>query len=245
MEAEKAKPTVLEKGPYALLLVDDDPSFRASTRTRLRWFEKNANVTLLEASSGPEAMDRVTQCKVDCVLLDYKMPGGTGLEWLSKLRAVDEDLAVIMVTGEGNEEIAVESMKAGATDYLVKGAISLENLYRAIANAIAKLEMSRTIKAQQEGLLHAERQRVMIQSLGAACHHLGQPLTVIGTYLAMLKEKETSAEALEMIEGCIRAADGVREIMDRLRHVSEYRTEPYLPLAPGEVPRSDEWILKI
>jgi len=245
MNAEVVNTRMLEAGPCILLIVDDDPSFRASTRNRLRRLERSANVTILEASSGSEAMGLVAEHEVDCALLDYKMPGGDGLDWLEKLVAVERGIAVVMVTGAGSEEVAVKAMKAGATDYLVKGAISQDSLYRAIGNAMAKLEMFRTIKAQEQELLDAERQRVMLQSLGAACHHLGQPLTVINTYLAMMREKETSADMQQMIQACTKAAEGVSDVMNRLRHVSTYRTEPYLPLAPGEQPRADDSILKI
>jgi len=57
---------------------------------------------------------------MDCVLLDYRLPDGDGLDCLRKIRQRHPDVPVIIITGAGSEEIAVEAMKLGATDYVVK-----------------------------------------------------------------------------------------------------------------------------
>lgn len=85
------------------------------------------------------------------------------------------------------------------------------------------------IESQTEALLVAERQRVMIEALGTACHHLGQPVTVISGYLEMTRRMALPAEAQTMLEECRVAADAVASILDRLQQMTIYRTEPYLP----------------
>lgn len=185
---------------------------------------------VFDAASGAEAMKILTQKSGDiqCVLLDQDMPGGPGLKWLRRMLALDRHLAVIMVTGKGSEELAVEAMKAGAVDYLVKGGIEPECLQKAILNAVEKMQMTKTIKEQREKLLQAERHRVMIESLGAACHHLGQPATVLGTYLQMIEARESDPETGEMITQCIEAWESMSDILKQFMEVTEYRVEPYL-----------------
>ena len=90
-------------------------------------------------------------------------------------------------------------------------------------------ERVKTIEAQTESLLDAERQRVMIEALGTACHHLGQPATVIIGYLEMTRRMDLPAEAQAMLEECRVAADAVASILDRLQQMTVYRPEPYLP----------------
>lgn len=94
----------------------------------------------------------------------------------------------------------------------------------------------RVIEAQSHALVQAEQQRVMIETLGAACHHLGQPATVIRVYLEMMQKKEASPEIQRMIEECQQAAESVSEILRRLQGVAKYQTEPYLPSRSGDDP---------
>lgn len=85
-----------------------------------------------------------------------------------------------------------------------------------------------TIQNQTDSLLAAERQRVMIESLGAACHHLGQPATVITAYLDMIQREGGTEETSEMIAECRQAAISIAHILHRLQSVAEYRTVPYV-----------------
>jgi signal transduction histidine kinase len=106
-------------------------------------------------------------------------------------------------------------------------------------------EKIQILEKQNKDLVDAERQRVMIESIGAACHHLGQPATVIGTYLNMMKRREQSPEMVGMIDECIKASEAIADVLQRLQFVQKYRTEPYRIIDDGEEPRPDEKILKI
>jgi DNA-binding NtrC family response regulator len=236
---------IMEANPAGrILIVDDDNNFRSSMR-RILHFMPDIAGELVTAGDGEEAMKIVLNDHVDCVLMDYHMPNGTGLEWLKRMLDVKPDQAIVMVTGAGNEEIAVDAMKNGAMDYLVKGSINPDSLRRAVKNAVERIRLRQTIKRQNEELMEAEGQRVMIESLGAACHLLGQPATVITTYLDLMKRRESSPEMQDMINNCMDSAVSIAEILDRLRSVSSYRTEPYRPAEAGEAPRCDEHILKV
>ena len=197
----------LAKEKIRLLLVDDDPSFRAAQRRNLRRIPivNGRETEVLEAPDGQTALEIIQSQELDCVLLDHKMPSGTGLFWLKKFLTEKQDLAVVMITGEGSEELAVEAMKNGAMDYLVKGGMTAPELVRTILNVLERKELLLTISEQQERLLDAERQRVMIESLGAACHHIGQPAMAINAYLQLMKDQETDEEQLAMISQCMEA----------------------------------------
>lgn len=228
-----------------ILMVDDDSFFRSGLLRVLHSMRGELPARVTEASCGEEAVELLRTHPFDCALLDYQMPGGDGLHWLREFRQRAPDVPVIMVTGVGNENVAVEAMKNGARDYLVKGAITQESLLRTIRNALELARLERTIRQQQDDLLQAERQRVMIESLGAACHHIGQPATVIRTCLDLMSRTGPAPEIQTMIAECTKAADQVADVLDRLRAVSEYRTAPYRSLRPGEPPRADQAILAI
>ena len=103
--------------------------------------------------------------------------GETGLEVFHKIRKGGCTLPVIMFTGHGSEEVAVQAMKAGVSDYLVKGRITPDSLRLIISNAVQKYKMQQKIEEQRKALLGAEHQRVMMGSVGAACHHFAQPIS--------------------------------------------------------------------
>jgi DNA-binding NtrC family response regulator len=215
---------------FQILIVDDDPSFRSAQKRNVRrmHLRMNVQVEALEAASGSEALEMIKTQSPGCILLDHNMPGGSGLGCLKDMLDYDPSLAIIMLTGQGSEQLAVEAMKNGAMDYLVKGSISPEEIRRAILNAIEKVELRRTIERQREELLDAERQRVMIGSLGTACHHIGQPATVINAYLQMMQLQETDSETKEMIVACMEASEAIAQILQKLQLVSQYRETPYL-----------------
>ena len=106
-------------------------------------------------------------------------------------------------------------------------------------------EKVRAMEEQSRSRLQTEQQRVMVETVGAACHHLGQPATVIGVYLDLMKKKEMSPEMQRLIDECQLAAADVSGILHRLQGVARYETEPYLPSLNGDSKRSDERILKI
>ncbi|HYE31002.1 MAG TPA: sigma-54 dependent transcriptional regulator [Methylomirabilota bacterium] len=99
-----------------LLLVDDEADVQYSFS---RIFDAS-EVELRTASSGEEALQLIPQVKPDLVLMDIRMGGMNGLETLRRIRQLDPKLPVIMMTAYGTTQTAIEAMKLGAYDYLLK-----------------------------------------------------------------------------------------------------------------------------
>ncbi len=99
-----------------ILVVDDEEPMRASLRDWLK--EDGYEVGV--AASGTEAIDRVANEPWEVILLDLKMPGMDGIETLEKLKEITPDSEVLMMTAYATVETAVQAMKQGAFDYLVK-----------------------------------------------------------------------------------------------------------------------------
>ena len=89
-------------------------------------------------------------------------------------------------------------------------------------------DLHATIEEQSGELIAAERQRVMIESLGAACHHIGQPAAVLRMYLTMLKETDDVTQVQAHVESCLAPIEAISDVLDQLRRVTEYRTVPYV-----------------
>lgn len=99
-----------------LLLVDDEEPFRNTLAKRLR----ETGYEVAEAGSGMDALDTLAEKAIDVIVLDIQMPGMSGLETLSEIRARHIGTEVIMLTGHGDVSSAVEGMRLGAYDYLMK-----------------------------------------------------------------------------------------------------------------------------
>jgi diguanylate cyclase (GGDEF)-like protein len=132
-----------------LLIVDDSAEDQATYKRYIsKTFQQEMFIKTLE--KGSHAIDFLKTNQVDCILLDYQLPDMTGLEFLKLLKKEDAiSIPVIMLTGSGNEKIAIEALKTGAYDYLNKGDLKPEILYNTIANAIEKSLLIRKIKAKE------------------------------------------------------------------------------------------------
>lgn len=114
-------------GSAHILLVDDDDSFLRFMGTVLK-DEYHHRITL--AGSGEEAIERLQagQIYFDLIFLDYFMPGITGLDVMRWMNEHNIGTPVVVLTGAGNEQVAVEAMKLGAYDYLRKEEIDVQHL---------------------------------------------------------------------------------------------------------------------
>ncbi len=100
-----------------ILLVDDESPFVEALSKRLTMRELQVSIAL----SGPEALEKLEQNpSIDVVVLDVKMPGMDGIETLKAIKARYPLIEVIMLTGHATVESAIDGMKVGALDYLMK-----------------------------------------------------------------------------------------------------------------------------
>ncbi len=213
---------------FNLLIVDDEEYARRALRRLIQIVDWDGPCQVHEAAEGKDALAILRTNPINCVLLDIQMPGGEGDEWLPTITEERPDVPVIMVTGVHDEERAVATMKNGAMDYLVKGSISPWSLQRAILNALEKIKMQAKVGRQREQLLMAERQRTMLESLGAACHHLGQPAAVLNFCLEALAGEQLSVEGQRLIERSTEALGKINNILWRMQRTTTYRTETYI-----------------
>ena len=111
----------MDKPLIRVLLVEDDAVDRMACRRAL---SRNSDYEFIlsEAESGYEGLQAAHAQKPDCVLLDYHLPDLNGLEFLAALTSDSGEISipVMMLTGADNTTIAVEAMKRGARDYLIK-----------------------------------------------------------------------------------------------------------------------------
>lgn len=110
-----------------ILLVDDESDFRETLLKRM----KRRNIDVDGVDSGEAALEWLEKNEADVVILDVRMPNMTGLEALQEIKQRYPITEVIMLTGHASLEVAIEGMKLGAFDYLMKPMDMDELLYKA------------------------------------------------------------------------------------------------------------------
>lgn len=113
-----------------LLIIDDEESVRYS----FRYVLEDDDIEVFTAATVAEGLALATEHKPDVILLDLQLPDGSGLDLFGKLRKLDAKRPVIFVTAHGTTETAIEAMKEGAFDYLVKP-VDLERLSQLLSRA--------------------------------------------------------------------------------------------------------------
>ncbi len=156
-----------------ILVIDDSEDDRFLYRRSLMKSTRYG-FDVVEASSGEEGLARIDAEKFACVLLDYSLPGRDGIEILKRIRARHPFVPVVMLTGLGNEKIAVATIQEGAQNYIPKAHIDAQTLPHVIEVAIRQCEMQSRITEQRRSLDMFAR---------ALAHDLKEPVRSIRTLL--------------------------------------------------------------
>ncbi|MBC7360041.1 MAG: response regulator [Desulfacinum sp.] len=133
-----------------VLLVDDEVEFVDILAERLEARE----FSVVKAYSGDEALEKLGEAKVDVVVLDVVMPGKSGIETLREIKQREPLVEVIMLTGHATVETAIEGMKLGAYDYLMKPT-EIPDLVEKLEGALARKREheERIRKAEINGIM--------------------------------------------------------------------------------------------
>jgi PAS domain S-box-containing protein len=153
-------PGVTGAAPVRVLIVDDDAVDRLAVRRALASGGMEAEV--VEVDSGEAALAALADLpppqRFDVILMDNLLPDYDGLQMLAHFHGAGITTPVIMMTGQGSEQLAVDLMKAGAADYLSKVSVSTEHLSRSIRNAIRVHRAEQATRAAEAEVRRGEEQ---------------------------------------------------------------------------------------
>ncbi len=133
-----------------VLLVDDEKDFVESLAQRLELRDFNVKTAI----DGSEAVKLVEDNEFDVIVLDVKMPGKSGIETFKEIREIEKIAQIIMLTGHATVETAIEGMKIGAFDYLMKPTDTKELIDKIEkANAIVAEQRQKIRKAEIDNII--------------------------------------------------------------------------------------------
>src|SRR5215467_10648928 len=128
---------IIRKTPK-ILVVEDDAENRAAMVKVL----EASRYEVLEADNGQQALDVLNEEDINILVTDLRLPVMDGVELLKRAKALEQDIEVIMITGHGTVEIAVEAIQEGAYDFITKP-VKKAQLLRAVEKAAEKQYLSR------------------------------------------------------------------------------------------------------
>ncbi len=193
-----------------ILIVDDDDGDRKLVRRALK--QAGLACECAESASMQEAIEACDKVAFDCAIVDYWMPGYDGLQGITALRQRLPLMPIIMATGHGDETIATEAMKRGATDYITKSHINAESIRRSVENALENAALRRKVAQQREELENFAR---------VLAHDLSAPIASLQIFARAIAEDINSVtiDKDEIADSCreiVSAGQRAGELIDTL-----------------------------
>lgn len=216
---------VLDLMTLKVLIIDDNEMDRLVYRRCLSMHETRV-FSIEEAASAQEGLALYNNEQFDCVLLDYHLGNSTGIEVLDQIVEYNPHMrpAIVMLTGFGTIDGAADAMKRGADDYLQKSTVSVESLGRAIANAVEKSALRRSVASKQQYLQIANEQLTkqneeIKRFYHSVSHELKTPLTSLREFVSMVHDGvagDTTDEQHDLLSTALESCDQLCAHLDDL-----------------------------
>ena len=207
--------------PIHLLFVDDDTSYVAVAQHLLSKYQAR-KFHILWRQDGTSAIDLLEQGpSVDLLLLDYYLPEMNGLEVIKAIRSRGIEIPIIFLTSSRDFRLAVEAMKQGVEDYLVKDEAIDSVLPRTIINILERVRLKNRIAEQKKADLLARKRTDAIKELVVTvCHEFNNPLAAIKISTDILQRQDLPTPEAATVRQMDASIGAVEKEINRLRDIN-------------------------
>jgi DNA-binding NarL/FixJ family response regulator len=204
-----------------LLIVDDDSGYIAVAQQMLSKYQaKKFNVVWKQdGNSATEELEKNTS--IDMVLIEYYLPEVNGLDVTRSIREKKLDVPIIFLTSSRDFRLAIEAMKYGVEDYIVKDDAVDSVLPRTIVNILERVYLKRKIAQQQKADLIARKQTDAIKELVVTvCHEFNNPLAAMKISADILSRQQLSPEEKQLVNEIDKNIGLVEKEITKLRDIN-------------------------
>ena len=228
-----------------ILLVEDDEDDAFFIKDLIAERDLNPRPVVKHAINPQSALDFLDQTTFDICLFDFRLGEIDGIDLLRMVRQKDISTPIIFLTGQGDQEVAVEAMKSGATDYRTKGSLTSESLFQSIRFAIqlkkeeerrqqaedqlkkyneeltqanSDLQVSmKKLQSAQDQILRSEKLASIGRLAAGVCHELLNPLNIISGHVqALMLERQNDESLNEDFESIMEEIGRIEKIVGGL-----------------------------
>ena len=226
-----------EPSEKTILIVDDEPDIREVLGISLM----DMGYRILEAENATQAFDVFVKENPPIVVTDIKMPGGDGIELLRKIKHENPETEVIMITGHGDMNLAIRSLKYDATDFITKP-INVEALEIALNRALEKIAIRKRLQDYTRNLEQLVREKTELQDhlaslglmIGSISHGMKGLLTSLDGGLYLVSSGLNKNDIERAREGCKAARQTAERIRKMVLDILYYAKERQLQLTEVE-----------
>jgi FixJ family two-component response regulator len=212
--------------PVDVLLVDDDITFAKLVQVILKRYQKRSfNVLWKDTIEG--ALSEITQNQnIDVILMDYYFPASNGLEFCVQLDQMGRSIPIIFLTGYRDIKLAVEAMKLGVEDFLLKDDLNEVHLPRTILSILDRVHIRKHKQAVEKRLAMAENRAQAIRELVVTvCHEFNNPLASVKISFDLLQRQDLKNTPLEVIQSFEGHFNSIDSEIKRLRDLNFERID--------------------
>ena len=213
--------------PNTILIVDDDSQLADNIRLYLERYDWETHVEY----SAEAGLKKLKTLHPDILLTDHMMPGMTGIDLIKQVQEIDPQIKIVMLTGEGNLQVAVDAMKAGASDYLGKPA-SLAELKVVLDKTLGQAQMEKTLSVYQR----RESKGISLEAI------IGEsaPTAAVKTKVRQILDAEQQIKGSELPSILITGETGTgKELLARALHFDGVRkSKPFIEINCASLPNN-------
>lgn len=205
------------KDKVKLLIIDDDPKVSWALTEGL-----SSNFEILSARDGQEGLEMASSQRPELILLDIKMPKMSGLEVLEKIKSLDFQLDVIMLSGHGDTQNVVESMRKGASEFINKP-FDIKEVEIHLQNALEKHRLKREVTTLRKELSEKNDKELLLGD------------SAIMTQIRSIIEQIADSDLTVLIRG--ESGTGKEIVARKIHALSARPNEPFIKVNCAAIPR--------